>query len=284
MEIALRHTVRNGLLTAAYLHPAAMSLLWKRDRQQSFKQYMSEMYRCSKTDGGLHLPIVQPQDVCPGPATFRVSRPTNTDGSMTLIESASLCQITAASDPHKVVEIGSFQGLTTYNLAINAPRAVIHTVDLPPSTLASTTVFANNDSSIIERRSGYAYLGTDVENQIKQHYGDTATFDFAGEIGGSVDLCLIDAAHSYEYVRNDTIRTLPLMKSESIMLWHDYGRNDFLTAPKDAWGVSRFLHEIRSAGVAILQGTSLGVIRLDPIKRQRLHDLLGLPSPAATGA
>ena len=275
----MRHAARNALLTAAYLHPAALRKAAGGGGIGEMRRYLGEMYRCSKTDAGLHLPVLRPEDVVAGDATFTVTRPSDTDGSMTLTEIASICQLVAALQPRKIVEIGSFQGLTTVNLARNAPQAQVHTVDLPPRTLASETRYANNDALIIERRNGYVYAGTEVADRIVQHYGDTATFDFAGEIGGDVDLCLIDAAHSYEYVRSDTARTLPLLRDGSVLLWHDYGRNDFLAEPADAWGVSKLLHELRTVGVAVLQGTSLGVLRVTPARRQALQQLLGSEAP-----
>jgi len=262
----------------AFAHPAALRKVVSPGGLPEMKRYLGEMYRCSKTDAGLHLPVVGPTDIVPGDVTFQVTRPSNVDGSMTLTEIASICHIVAALDPAKIVEIGSFQGLTTVNLARNASRAMIHTVDLPPSTSASDTVFQNNDASIIERRKGYAYAGTEVEDRIMQHYGDTATFGFEEAIGGDVDLILIDAAHSYEYVRSDTLRTLPLLKEGSVILWHDYGRKDFLSNPEDAWGVSRLLHELADVGVGILQGTSLGVLRLGTDTRSRLQDRLNAAS------
>ena len=92
-----------------------------------------------------------------------------------------------------------------------------------------------------------------------------------------MDLCLIDAAHSYDYVRNDTVRSLPMMASDSLMMWHDYGRNDFMAGPHDAWGVTRFLHEIAGVGVRILQGTSLGILVLTRDARQKLARCLEVP-------
>jgi len=274
----IRHLARSGLLTVAFVHPAALRKVVPPGGLSEMKRYLGEMYRCSKTDAGLHLPVVLPAEVVPGDVTFQVTRPSDVDGSMTLTEIASICHIVAALDPAKVVEIGSFQGLTTVNLARNALRGVVHTVDLPPSSSGMDTAFRNNDASIIERRKGYAYAGTEVEDRINQHYGDTATFDFEGVIGGGVDLLLIDAAHSYEYVRNDTIRALPLLREGAVILWHDYGRNDFLTNPGDAWGVTRFLHELADVGVSILQGTSLGVLRLDPGTRSQLNENLQNPT------
>lgn len=241
------------------------------------KRYLSEMYRCSKTDAGLYLPIVTLEEIAPVPTEFVVSRPPDWGGSMTITEISSLCHLVAARRPRKVLEIGSFRGLTTLNIAMNAADAELHTLDLPPDADPATTTFDTNDVNIITSRGGYFYESRPEAARIFQHYGDTATFDYK-EIGGGVDFCLIDAAHSYDYVRNDTAKTLPLMSDGGVMLWHDYGRNDFLADPGDAWGVTRFLHEIADAGVGILQGTSLGILLLNEEARAKLARHLRLPS------
>ncbi|HEX8186042.1 MAG TPA: class I SAM-dependent methyltransferase, partial [Blastocatellia bacterium] len=204
---------------------------------------------------------------------FKIHRPSNLDGSMTITEIASLCNLIAARCPKKILEIGSFQGLTTLNMAMNAPAAEIHTLDLPEEFEPGETLFDNNDAGTISRRGFYYYKDRPEARIIHQHYGDTATFDFS-VIGAGVDLCLIDAAHSYDYVKNDTKKSLSLMADDSLLLWHDYGRNDFMAEPQDAWGVTRFLHEIAGAGVGILQGTSLGVLRITNKSRKALSTIL----------
>lgn len=215
------------------------------------------------------MPVVAIETLAPVATEFRVSRPPDCGGSMTITEISSLCNLVAARRPRKVLEIGSFKGLTTLNIAMNAPEAEIHTLDLPPDFNPENTKFENNDRNIITSRGFYYYEGLDEAARIHQHYGDTATFDYA-EIGDGVDLCLIDAAHSYQYVCNDTAKSLPLMNEGGLMLWHDYGRNDFLADPQDAWGVTRFLHEIAGAGVKVIQGTSLGVLILTSEVKRRL--------------
>lgn len=52
------------------------------------------------------------------------------------------------------------------------------------------------------------------------------------------------------------------MSETGLILWHDYGRNDFLAEPENAWGVSKFLHELSDVGVRVLHGTSLGILAL----------------------
>lgn len=271
--MSLRHSLRNLLLTLNYAHPAALTLAFKRGPGAT-KKYLSEIYRCSKTDAGLYLPVVTLEELISIPSEFRVARPPDWGGSMTITEISSLCHLVAARRPRKILEIGSFRGLTTLNIGLNAPQAEIHTLDLPPGFDPAQTRFENNDAQIIRGRGFYYYDGREEASRIHQHYGDTATFDY-DTIGGGVDFCLIDAAHSYKYVRNDTAKTLPLMAADSLMLWHDYGRNDFLAEPEDAWGVTRFLHEIEHVGVRILQGTSLGILVLSDANRQKLAGHLG---------
>jgi predicted O-methyltransferase YrrM len=273
--MSFRHSLRNLFLTLNYAHPAAIAVALRRGPGAT-KHYLSEIYRCSKTDAGLYLPVVAPEEIAPVSTEFIISRPPNWGGSMTITEIGSLCHLIAARRPRKILEIGSYRGLTTLNMALNAPQAEIHTLDLPPDFNPSQTRFENNDANIIRSRDFYYYADREEAARIHQHYGDTATFDYA-KIGTGVDFCLIDAAHAYEYVRNDTCKTLPLMTDNSLLLWHDYGRNDFLAEPEDAWGVTRFLHEIADVGVQILQGTSLGVLLLTREARQKLAQRLNVP-------
>jgi predicted O-methyltransferase YrrM len=239
------------------------------------KSYLSEIYRCSKTDAGRYLPTIAPETLAPTTAEFTVTRPSEWGGSMTITEISSLCYLVAARKPRKVLEIGTFKGLTTLNIAKNAPDAEVHTVDLPPDFNPEATEYDTKDKGIILRRGTYYYASLPEAQRIRQHFGDSASFDF-GQVGGGVDFCLIDAAHSYDYVRNDTARVLPLISDGGLLLWHDYGRNDFLMETDDVWGVTRFLNELADVGVAILQGTSLGILVLDQEKRRKLAQHLGL--------
>lgn len=272
--MSIRYAFRQLVLTLGYVHAATIGVVFRRGPGAAIR-YLSEIYRCSKTDAGLYLPVVGLEEIAPVSTEFKVCRPPDWGGSMTLTEVSSLCHLVAARHPRKVLEIGSFRGLTTLNIAMNAPDAEIHTLDLPPNFDPAKTKFEHNDANIITTRGSCYYAGRDEATHIRQHYGDTATFNYE-TIGGGVDFCLIDAAHSYDYVRNDTAKALSLMANDGLLLWHDYGRNDFLAAPENAWGVTRFLHEIASAGVKILKGTSLGVLILTNEARQRLDQLLGM--------
>src|SRR5689334_8420052 len=141
--MSIRHIVRNSLLTLNYLHPAAITLALRRGPHVT-RRYLSEVYRCSKTDGGLYLPTVLLEDLAPTTTQFEVFRSADSSGSMTISEISSICYLAASRRPKKVLEIGSYRGLTTLNIAMNAPEAEIHTLDLPLDFNPSNTEFANN--------------------------------------------------------------------------------------------------------------------------------------------
>jgi hypothetical protein len=93
--MSIRHVVRNLLLTVNYLHPAVVALAMRRGPRAT-KQYLSEIYRCSKTDAGLYLPIVKAEEIGPVATEFTVSRPPDAGGSMSIAEISSLCHLVAA--------------------------------------------------------------------------------------------------------------------------------------------------------------------------------------------
>jgi predicted O-methyltransferase YrrM len=246
----MKRFARFGLLGFYYLNPAALVVALRRG-PRALSRYLKELYRASKLNAGAYLPVIAVEEIVKKPIEFRVFRPEEWHCSMTISEISALCYLVSARMPKKILEIGTYRGLTTLNLALNAPQAEVHTID------------------ITDAWGSYYYSERSEATSIHQHYGDTATFDFAKEIGGSVDFCLIDGGHDYDRVRKDTAKVLPLMSDDGILLWDDYGRNDFL-ADVESFEVSRFLHEIRSFGTSVLYGTGLGFIQLNREVKQRL--------------
>lgn len=246
--------IRFSLLAPYYVHPA-VALVTLRRGPHAAALYLKEIYRASKLTAGAYLPIVNVEDIVKEPAEFKVFRPQNAYCSMTLSEISTLCCLLAARRPKKILEIGSFRGLTTLNLALNAPQADVHTVD------------------ITDTWGSYYHAERPEITNIHQHYGDTNTFDFEREIGGGIDFCLIDGGHQYEQVRNDTTKVLPLLTDDCILLWDDYGKNDFLTE-HESFGVSRFIHELKGTGVGVLYGTGLACLHLTEAARAKLLSAL----------
>jgi methyltransferase family protein len=246
--------IRFSLLTPYYSHPAAAMVILRRGPRAA-ATYLKEIHRASKRTAGAYLPVISVEEIVKKPVEFTVFRPVDSYCSMTLWEISALCCVVVAMRPKKILEIGSFRGLTTLNLALNAPQAEVHTVD------------------ITDEWGSYYYAERPELTNIHQHYGDTNTFDFAREIGQGVDFCLIDGGHQYEQVHSDTMKVLPLLADDCFLLWDDYGTNDFLTE-NESFGVSRLIHEIKGAGVGIMYGTGLAFLRVNAATREKLLNAL----------
>jgi predicted O-methyltransferase YrrM len=156
-----------------------------------------------------------------------------------LVAMCMLCQIV---DPKVIFEIGTFHGAGALHWAANAPRADVYTLDLPPESNPRLTT-TTSDEMHVEARAGRARMFFEDEpvgQRIHRLYGDSAEYDFTS-FARRVDLFFIDGAHSYDYVRNDTVKALSCCHEGSVIAWHDYGRVGFN-------GVSRWLHEFASQG------------------------------------
>lgn len=170
----------------------------------------------------------------------------------------SMCMLCQMLKPRLVFEIGTFHGAGALHWAGNAPDAEVYSLDLPSATSPSLTLSQVDRAHIAghEKTTHMEFEGRPESRRIHCLYGDSATFDFAA-FAGKVDLFFIDGAHSYEYVRNDTLRGLACCKPGSVIAWHDYGRVGFN-------GVSRWLHKLAREGRKIYRtpGGSLAYTQL----------------------
>ena len=174
------------------------------------------------------------------------------------IDLVSLCWVCRAIEPRVVFEIGTLEGYTALHFALNTPpEARVYTPDLPPDAasapLLPTTLMDDVHIQGARRRHGYLFDSFPERAKITCLYGDSASFDFS-PYSGQVDLFFIDGAHSYEYVRADTLNALRCTRPGGVILWHDYGR-------VGVNGVSRWLHELaRQYDIACVPGGSLAYL------------------------
>jgi predicted O-methyltransferase YrrM len=176
------------------------------------------------------IPELVPQaglsEIVAGRGEIRLAEPLFKTGNVTLSELVALNFIVKERNPSKVFEMGTFDGRTTLNIALNSgEKTTIYTLDLPKEKLDATKFsVTSGDRDLIDKEaSGLRFSGRPEARKIVQLYGDTATFDLK-PYQDQMDLVFIDASHAYEYVLNDTRIAFPLLKNgKGTILWHDYG-------------------------------------------------------------
>lgn len=165
----------------------------------------------------------------------------------------ALLAILVAESPNEVLEIGTFMGHTTRQMAENLPQAIVHSVDLPEDFSEeedSETNIPKDDFHLIRRRIvGREFKGLACEKQIKQHFADTAKWDFSK--AGRSTFFFIDGSHTYEYCKNDSEKCLALCEGRGVFLWHD--------CDSAHPGVVKLLSEWRGLGrdVRLIRGTPI---------------------------
>jgi hypothetical protein len=171
---------------------------------------------------------------------------------------ALLCQ---RLQPRALFEFGTFNGRTTLNLALNTPAdARIYTLDLPSPGQTALPTASGDGQFHLGRQSGALWKGSPAAAKIEQLWADSAHFD-EQLYRDRMDLVFVDAAHSYEYVRNDSGKALSMVRRGGVIVWDDYC----------AWypGVVRHLHEIAERWpVHHLEGTHLAIL----VVPKDLHD------------
>ena len=209
-------------------------------------------------------PRVPVDEVFPGIESTRVNieRPFDRDigTSVTATELLVLGSVVRHLQPQRILEIGTFQGNTTLNMAANAADATITTVDLPLDWDGETGISIPDDrKNVTDRRAvGRQFHGTPHETRIRQVFGRFGP-DRLEHTRRPFDLIFIDGCHEYDYVKHDTDQSLKQLVPGGVILWHDYG---------NFAGVSRAVDELRTTGrqsdelqVCAIQGTRLAVGR-----------------------
>jgi predicted O-methyltransferase YrrM len=191
--------------------------------------------------------------------TLQIAAPYHVDGNVALHELAVIANIVAHCKPLSVFEIGTFDGRTTLNIALNAPAAAqIYTLDLPASCLDKTRYgLTVHDRKYVDKcASGLRFLGKPGSEKIIQLYGDSAAFDYANFVG-KMDLVFVDGSHTRAYVESDTEIALRLRSPQGIILWHDYNScwpdvTRFLNARQQADPRFRNVFYVATTSIAIM--------------------------------
>ncbi len=173
-------------------------------------------------------------------------------------ELLAICSLLKDNKCNVIFEIGTFDGRTARAMAMNLlnTQGEIFTLNLPPET---DTV--ELDTSIVDVQlarkviSGERFINTAEHKNIKQLWGDSATYDFS-PYHNKMDMVFIDGAHSEYYVKSDTENGLKLVKqSGGVIIWHD----------AHLYGVVKYLQQWRNKNkleLYFIKETSLAVARV----------------------
>ena len=206
------------------------------------------------------LPVADWQEVI-DVRPIRIVEPEKNSGDVNLGELAVLASAAAAIRAgNEIIEIGTFDGRTTLNFAINVSAQYhVFTLDLPPQAAPKFDLAPGERAYVEKPRSGRRFLEAPPEwreatARITQLMGDSATFDWSPHLGRA-GLVFVDGSHAYDYVIADSDTAFALLAKKGMVIWHDYG----------VWeGVTRALEEIeasRQLGLRHVRGTSLVVWR-----------------------
>ena len=208
------------------------------------------------------LPKIELGALWPDEISVKILEPDAKDGNVSLGELVIISQLVKLRNPLKIFEIGTFDGRTTLNMALNSsPNTEIFTLDLPPRKSDFPTEvglpLAGGDKKFIGKvETGFRFKGKEASKKIKQLLGDSAKFDFS-PFYNSMDFVFVDGSHAYEYVLKDSESALKMIKPGGVILFHDYNTS---------WpGVTKALNELftsnpRFKNLRHISQTSLAIL------------------------
>lgn len=158
--------------------------------------------------------------------------------STTIFELSCILMGMHEVDAKKVIEIGTFNGNTTLNIATNLPAdGEVVTIDLPVEgdTSYALDIDGADKRNVTDRnRVGIQFQEHTSKDKIRQVFGDSARLDFES-LGGPFDFAFIDGCHDYNYVKSDTDNILKVMRKGGLVMWHDYAEMESVSLAVDEY-------------------------------------------------
>jgi len=158
------------------------------------------------------------------------------------------------NDGENFLEVGTFNGNTTINCALNMKKnSKIITIDLPEDAeienIDRKDEYLEYDKKLIK---DFKRKDKDFKNfnNINQIYADSTKLNF-----GLYDfsIAFIDGGHDYETVKSDTENCISFIKKPGVILWHDYD----VTNP-----VGKYLHSIsKKYDIKWIENTRLCILK-----------------------
>lgn len=163
--------------------------------------------------------------------------------SIELDELLSILEICKFFQVKNILEIGTSDGNTTLNMALNIKDGgSVVTFDLPPDS--------NNFNFNVKTKR--QFNGHKTEELITQVLADSTTFDW-DNYNQTFDLVFIDADHSERAVLSDTINSLKVLNPGGLIIWHDYNYKSVSSIIDKAYNLGEPIFWIKSTRLATAQ-------------------------------
>jgi hypothetical protein len=150
------------------------------------------------------------------------------------------------------VEIGSWFGKTTYEIAIRFQNKKIYTMDYIGKDLILDPA---SNRALIKDKNDLCRFGKDLEN-VTFIYANSHTFDF--DTFQEVDLFFIDGDHSFSGVKIDSEKATEYLKKNGggIIAWHDVHTKNLTQVPE------YMQHLAKTQTIYYLKDTNIGFIKI----------------------
>jgi len=151
---------------------------------------------------------------------LKLRSPTTNDGQVSKLELLVIVGLAVQRlEPgDNFLEIGTFDGNTALNVALNLPEgSTVITIDLPEDAQAKPSRLSYDEYLVAHAaRFRKKHLG---QPNVEQVYQDSTEVDFKKF---SFSGAFIDGGHDYATVKSDTQNVLRHIKRPGFVLWHDY--------------------------------------------------------------
>lgn len=122
------------------------------------------------------------------------------------------------ANPSICLDIGTAEGHSAALMAVNAPQAQVHTINIPPDEILAGEGGVLTTIAMERERIGSYYRSRGLAN-VTQLLVNTAKWEPAMD---SIDVAFVDGCHDAEFVVNDTKKVLSRSHSGTFILWHDF--------------------------------------------------------------
>jgi predicted O-methyltransferase YrrM len=157
-----------------------------------------------------------------------------------------------AEKPMKVLEIGSWEGLSSHFILLNMQNAHLMCVDVWQSE--EEVQHSNSASTAILNRVESAFDRNllDFKARLTKYKGTSFTFFHHHLTPGAYDLVYVDGSHHFDDVFLDAVKCFEMLKVGGIIIFDDYFWREFSGIDNPAAAINQFIR---------LKQHSLSIIR-----------------------